>query len=82
MSRFVKVKGKVNPFDPDLRDYWEDRRQRRLVREAGRFNRIHLLKQQAGRCAVCKTAFDADLDQHDNTNVVVRRNSATGDTVL
>ena len=81
VSRFVKVKGKVSPFDPNLRDYWEDRRQRRLVREAGRFNRVHLLKQQEGRCAVCKAAFDADLDQHDNTNVVVRRDSATGDTI-
>ncbi len=80
VSRFVKVKGKVSPFDPNLRDYWEDRRQRRLVREAGRFNRVHLLKQQAGRCAVCKAAFDADLNQHDNTNVVVRRDSATGET--
>jgi len=53
-------------------DYRQHRRQRRLVREAGRFNRIHLLKQQEGRCAVCKAAFDADLDQHGNTNVVVR----------
>jgi RNA-directed DNA polymerase len=36
VSRFVKVKGKSSPFDPNLRDYWEDRRHRRLVREAGR----------------------------------------------
>ena len=78
VSRFVKVKGKVSPFDPNLRDYWEDRRQRRLVREAGRFNRIHLLKQQAGRCAACKAVFNADLDQHDSTNVLVRRDPATG----
>ena len=34
VSRFVKVKGKVSPFDPSLRDYWEDRRLRRLVRDA------------------------------------------------
>ena len=79
VSRFVKVKGKVSPFDPSLRDYWEDRRLRRLMREAGRFNRAHLLKQQAGRCAVCKAAFDANLDQHDTTNVVVRRDPATRD---
>jgi RNA-directed DNA polymerase len=81
VSRFVKVKGKVSPFDPSLRDYWQDRRLRRLVREVGRFNRIHLLKQQDGRCAVCKAAFDADLNQHDNTTVVVRRDPATGDNV-
>jgi RNA-directed DNA polymerase len=79
VSRFVKVKGKVSPFDPSLRDYWEDRRQRRLVREAGRFNRVHLLKQQEGRCAVCKAVFEADLDQHDSINVLVSRDPATGD---
>ena len=44
-------------------------------------NRIHLLNEQEGRCAVCKAAFDTDLDRHDNTNVVVRRDSATGDTI-
>jgi hypothetical protein len=38
----VKVKDKASPFDPNLRDYWEDRRKRRLVREAGHFLRIHL----------------------------------------
>jgi RNA-directed DNA polymerase len=79
VSRFVKVKGKASPFDPNLRDYWEDRRQRRLVREAGRFHRIRLLKQQGSRCAACRAAFDADLDQHGNTTIVVRREAATGD---
>jgi len=51
---------------------YRQRRQRRLVREAGRFNRVNLLKQQDARCAVRKAAFDADLDPHANTNVVVR----------
>ena len=32
VCRFVKVKGKVSPFDLSLRDY-EDRRLRRLVRD-------------------------------------------------
>jgi RNA-directed DNA polymerase len=81
VSRFVKVKGKVSPFDPSLRDYWEDRRLRRLVREAGRFNRVNLLKQQDGRCAICQAAVDTDLDQRDNTAILVRRDPATGDSV-
>ena len=80
VSRFVKVKGKVSPFDPSQRGYWEERRQRRLVREAGRFDRVHLLQQQAGRCAACKTVFDPDLEQFGNTNIVVRRDPATGET--
>ena len=79
VSRFVKVKGKASPFDPSLRDYWEDRRTRRLVREASHFHRVHLLQRQAGRCAACKAVFDPDLEQGGNTNVVVRRDPATGD---
>jgi RNA-directed DNA polymerase len=79
VSRFVKVKGKASPFDPSLRTYWEDRRTRRLVREASHFHRVHLLQWQAGRCAACKTVFDPDLEQGGNINVVVRRDPATGD---
>jgi RNA-directed DNA polymerase len=81
VSRFVKVKGKISPFDPRQRAYWEDRRQRRLVREAGRFNRVHLLKQQEGRCAACKTVINPDLEQFGNTNIVVRRDPATGEMI-
>ena len=79
VSRFVKVRGRSSPFDPSLRDYWEDRRARRLVREASHFHRIHLLQRQAGRCAACKAVFDSDLEQGGNTNIVVRRDPATGD---
>lgn len=79
VSRFVKVKGKASPFDPSLRDYWEDRRTRRLVREASHFHRVHLLQRQAGRCAACKAVFDPDLEQGGNTNIVVRRDPATGE---
>jgi RNA-directed DNA polymerase len=79
VSRFVKVRGKASPFDPSLRAYWEDRRTRRLMREASHFHRIHLLQRQAGRCAACKAVFDPDLEQGGNTNIVVRRDPATGD---
>jgi len=34
---------------------------------------------QAGRCAACKAVFDPDLEQGGNTNIVVRRDPATGD---
>jgi hypothetical protein len=36
--------------------------------------------RQAGQCAACKAVFDPDLEQGGNTNVVVRRDSATGET--
>jgi hypothetical protein len=62
VTRFVKVRGKASPFDPSLRGYWEDRRTRRLVREASHFHGVHLLQRQAGRCAACKAVFDPDLE--------------------
>ena len=31
-------------------------------------------------CAACNAVFDPDLEQGGNTNIVVRRNPATGDT--
>jgi hypothetical protein len=33
----------------------------------------------SGRCAACKSAADPDLEQGGNTNVVVRREPATGE---
>jgi hypothetical protein len=72
VTRFVKVRGKASPLDPSLRDYWEERRTRRLVREASHFDRVHLLQRQAGRCAAWKAVFDPDLEQGGNTNIVVR----------
>jgi hypothetical protein len=79
VSRFVKVRGKASPFDPSRRDYWEDRRTRRLVREASHFHRVHLLQRQLGRRAACKAVLDPDLEQGGNTNIVVRRDPATGE---
>jgi hypothetical protein len=39
-----------------------------------------LLQRQAGRCAACNAVFDPDLEQGGRTNIVVRRDPATGDT--
>jgi Group II intron, maturase-specific domain len=60
VSRFVKVKDKASPFAPSLRDYWGNRRHRR-VREAGPFHRVHL-QRQAGRCAAGQAVLDPDLE--------------------
>jgi hypothetical protein len=81
VSRFVKVRGKASPFDPSLRAYWEDRRTRRLMREASHFHRIHLLQRQAGLCAACKAVFDPDLEQGGNTNIVVERKRIHGRSI-
>jgi hypothetical protein len=81
VSPFVKVRGKVSPFDPSLRAYWEDRRTQRLVGEASHFHRVHLLRRQAGRCAACKAVFDSDLEQGGNITVVVPHDPATGDPI-
>jgi hypothetical protein len=40
---------------------------------------LHPLQRQAGRCAACKAVFDPDLEQGGHTNIVVRRDTATGE---
>jgi hypothetical protein len=36
---------------------------------------------QAGRCPACKTLLEPDLEQGDNTNIVVRRDPTTGEVI-
>ncbi|WP_433711049.1 group II intron reverse transcriptase/maturase [Nocardia sp. CA-084685] len=49
--RHVMVKGTASPDDPDLAQYWADRR-RRLTTPLGR-QTLRLLHQQHGRCPMC-----------------------------
>jgi hypothetical protein len=80
VSRFVKVTGKASPFDPSLRDYWEDSRTRRLVREASHFHRVHLLqRQEAGARPPERSPIrTSSRAAHQRRGA---RQRATGDTV-
>jgi RNA-directed DNA polymerase len=49
--RHVMVKGTASPDDPDLAQYWADRR-RRMTTPLGR-RTLRLLHKQGGRCPIC-----------------------------
>jgi RNA-directed DNA polymerase len=62
VTRHSKVQGKRTPLNPDDREYWELRRQRRLTEALRSPKRRTLLKRQDGRCAMCGVEFDPDED--------------------
>jgi RNA-directed DNA polymerase len=62
ITRHSKVQGKRSPLNPDDREYWELRRQRRLTETLRSPKRRTLLKRQDGRCAMCGVGFDPDED--------------------
>ena len=58
VTRFVKVTGKHSPIDPDLREYWKKRRQKR--RECLTFREVDRLlhRRQEYRCGMCGVNFE------------------------
>jgi RNA-directed DNA polymerase len=62
VTRHSKVQGKRSPLNPDNREYWELRRQRRLAETLRSPKRRTLLKRQDGRCAMCGVEIDPDED--------------------
>jgi len=64
VKRFVKVKGRATPMNPDEADYWEKRRWARMVDATYSKRRKFLLDQQGGACAMCGVQFDPDQDRH------------------
>lgn len=64
VKRFVKVRGRATPMNPDEVDYWEHRKWERIVDATYSKRRKHLLERQGGACAMCGVPFDADRDLH------------------
>ena len=62
VTRHSKVQGKRSPLNPDDREYWELRRQRRLAETLRSPKRRTLLKRQDCKCAMCGVEFDPDED--------------------
>jgi RNA-directed DNA polymerase len=72
VTRHSKVQGKRSPLNPDDRDYWEIRQQRRVTEVVNSPMRLTLLKRQDYRCALCHVCFDPDedlplIDAHHDT---------------
>ncbi len=69
IARHTKVKGRLSPLDPDAREYWEERRKKRLEARTYSKRRQEFLRIQGYACACCKVPFDpdediADMDEH------------------
>jgi RNA-directed DNA polymerase len=62
VTRHRKVQGKRSPLNPDDRDYWELRKQRRLAETLRSPERWALLRRQDCKCAMCGVRFDPDED--------------------
>jgi RNA-directed DNA polymerase len=57
ITRFIKVTGKHSPYDPALRQYWTERKKRRVGRETYSKQRLMLHQRQGYRCALCTIPF-------------------------
>ena len=62
VKRFVKVRGKSSPMNPDEAMYWQARKQKRMVDASYSKRRTRLLEQQGQRCRICGVQFDPDQD--------------------
>jgi RNA-directed DNA polymerase len=64
-QRYIKVKGDANPFDPAWEAYFQ-RRDRQLTLHASSPGRAKILRQQNGRCPVCRQVIqcEEDLELH------------------
>jgi RNA-directed DNA polymerase len=57
--RHVKVKGDANPFDPAWAAYFQHR-DRQLTLHASSPGRAYILRQQSGRCPVCRQVIQCE----------------------
>lgn len=62
IERHALVKGNASPDDPDLQDYWEKRRQRKINDLPPKW--VRLARRQKGVCPHCKGALLNDEELH------------------
>ena len=65
VTRFTKVKGEASPFDPTLREYWQNRQRKSVARQTHQKDRLALLRIQDGACGLCRLPLNPeDIDNH------------------
>jgi RNA-directed DNA polymerase len=65
VTRFTKVEGKSSPFDPALRDYWQNRHKRTIARQIHQKDKLELLRRQDSVCGMCRLPLAVeDMDDH------------------
>lgn len=57
ITRFTKVTGRNSPYDPALREYWQERKKHQAGRETYMKQRLMLYQRQGYRCALCTIPF-------------------------
>jgi RNA-directed DNA polymerase len=61
ITRHIKIQQEANPFDPQWEEYFEQRRQRRMLTSAlGRRQVAYLWRVQEGHCPVCEQPLHED----------------------
>ncbi|AYO85832.1 hypothetical protein EBB05_01215 [Methylobacterium brachiatum] len=80
ITRFTKVIGRSSPMNPAQREYWEQRKQRSMAREAYRKSRLAMLRAQANACGLCHVAFWPG-DPIDDHHIVRKHEGGSNDLV-
>ncbi|CAK0780194.1 5-methylcytosine-specific restriction enzyme A [Gammaproteobacteria bacterium] len=80
VTRYVKIQGKANPYDPAWENYFEQRYlQKWKSRKWGRSKLRNLWRQQGGNCPVCGQRFNGETSIH--THHIVERCKGGGDNL-
>ena len=78
IKRHIKIKGAVNPYDPQWELYLEERRSRKMADSLrDRANLFTLWKEQDGTCPVCGQKITYETRWHDHH--IVWRSEGGGD---
>jgi RNA-directed DNA polymerase len=64
--RHVKVKAKASPMNPELKDYWSQRRIKQLAQKTYWYQHAELLRRQQGNCGLCGVTLNREdpIDDH------------------
>ena len=80
IKRHIKIKGAVNPYDPQWELYLEERRSRKMADSLrDRANLLTLWKEQDGTCPVCSQKITYETIWHDHH--IVWRSEGGGDNL-
>jgi len=78
ITRFVKVRGKNSPYDPELRQDWLERKKKRVERETHVKQQRMLHQKQGYRCARC-TIPCVPGDDREMDHIIPRNQGGTDD---
>jgi RNA-directed DNA polymerase len=75
IERFVKIKSKANPFDPQWKEYFDNRETDRMLSTLkGRKTLLQLWEKQGRKCPVCSDAINKDSKWSMSETQVAGRN--------